>query len=108
MFPSGAIFSKNSTDLDEKVFKFAISSINKLGFLSNITLNYSVKYAALDNSFENIYSGKYNTRFTVLQMAVFVMQLNEIGQNLATSGSRIYVYLNTSYHISLIFSPSVN
>lgn len=57
---SGAIFS-NVNSTDERVFKFAISSINKQGFLSNITLNYSVKYAAPDNSFENIYSGKYIT-----------------------------------------------
>lgn len=54
----GAIFSENSTDLDEKIFKFAVDSINKQGLFSNITLNYSVKYAALDNSYENIYSGK--------------------------------------------------
>ncbi|KAL9979024.1 hypothetical protein ACROYT_G016616 [Oculina patagonica] len=52
----GAIFSENSTDLDERIFKFAIDSINKQNFLPNISLNYSVKYAALDNSFENIYS----------------------------------------------------
>jgi len=51
----GAIFS-NVNSTDERVFKFAISSINKEGFLSNVTLNYSVKYAAPDNSFENIYS----------------------------------------------------
>ena len=84
--------SKNSTDLDEKIFKFAVSSINKKNFLSNITLNYSVKYAALDNSFENIYSGK----FTPLQMVLSAMQLYEKIRldalpftNLAVSLSRI-------------------
>ncbi|KAJ7380892.1 hypothetical protein OS493_004475 [Desmophyllum pertusum] len=52
----GAIFSENNTGLDERVFRFAVNSINRQNVLSNITLNYSVKYAALDNSFENIYS----------------------------------------------------
>ena len=68
---SGAIFS-NVNSTDERVFKFAISSVNKQGFLSNITLNYSVKYAAPDNSFENIYSGKYiyhqRTKTTLLKL----------------------------------------
>jgi len=58
MFFLGAIFSKNSTGIDEKIFRFAVESISKEEFLSNITLRPVVKHASLDNSFENIYSGK--------------------------------------------------
>lgn len=67
-----------------------------------------MKYAALDNSFENIYSGKHNTtRFPLsrLQMASFVMQLYQkwakfvanFFTDLAACLSRIYVYSYTSY-----------
>ena len=55
---TGAIFSENNTGLDERVFKFAVDSINTDNFLSNITLLPVVKFAALENSFENIYRGK--------------------------------------------------
>lgn len=54
----GAIFPKNNTDLDEKILRFAIDTVNKEEWLSNITLNCSIRYAAADNSFENIYKGK--------------------------------------------------
>ncbi|RMX40220.1 hypothetical protein pdam_00016542 [Pocillopora damicornis] len=55
VFKLGAIFPKNNTDLDEKILRFAIDTVNKEGWLSNITLNCSIRYAAADNSFENIY-----------------------------------------------------
>ena len=55
---AGAIFSENNTGLDERVFRFAVRSISKDNFLSNVTLRPVVKFAALENSFENIYRGK--------------------------------------------------
>ena len=72
-----------------------------------------MKYAARDNSFENIYSGKYNTRFTPLQMALSAMQLYEKIKfdakpftNLAVSFSYLSIFLYFLLYFLDIFSFS--
>ena len=64
----GAIFSENNTELDERVFRFAVNSIK----IPNVKLDPVVKFAATDNLFENIYRSKLKKKTIFLFSIEFV------------------------------------
>lgn len=99
----GAIFPKNNTDLDEKILRFAIDAVNKEGWLSNITLNCSIRYAAADNSFENIYKGMLE-QFTLFKCFTPDHKILTDPKSSFDEKKTVWGYLNTvkSLHFSFL------